>query len=83
MVYVKRFLQTNDLGIESLQIFGYLEDTLPPIFDKPSIHVKRDNSVSVQYAEELNSITISATHQSTDRRHGIVGQKSSHFQRDS
>ena len=48
-----------------------------------SIHVKRDNSVSVQYAEELNSITISATHQSTDRRHGIVGQKSSHFQRDS
>ena len=27
---------------------------------KPGIHLKRDNSVSVQYAEELNSITISA-----------------------
>jgi hypothetical protein len=35
------------------------------------IHVKRDNLVSVQYPEELNSITISATHQSTERRHGL------------
>ena len=29
---VKRFLQTHDLGVESLQVFGYLENTLLPIF---------------------------------------------------
>jgi hypothetical protein len=46
------------------------------------IHLKRDNSVSVKYSEGLNSITISATHQRTDR-HGIVGQQSSDFQLDS
>jgi hypothetical protein len=34
------------------------------------------NLVSVKYSEELNSITISAIHQRTDR-HGILGQKSS------
>lgn len=27
-MYIKRFLQTNDLGIEALQIFGYLENTV-------------------------------------------------------
>jgi hypothetical protein len=35
VVYVKRFLQTNDLGIEPLQVFGYLENTLLAIFYKP------------------------------------------------
>jgi hypothetical protein len=38
---------------------------------------------SIAYSEELISATISATLQSTDRHHGIVGQKRSHFQRDS
>ena len=43
------------------------------------IRLKRDSWVSVMYAEELNSAKSSATLQSTDR-HGILGQKSSHFQ---
>ena len=47
------------------------------------IHVKRDSLPSIAYSEELISATISATLQSTDRHHGIVGQKCSHFQRDS
>jgi hypothetical protein len=47
------------------------------------IHLKRDNWSSIAYSEELISATISATLQSTDRHHGIVGQKRCHFQRDS
>jgi hypothetical protein len=47
------------------------------------IHLRRDNLSSIAYSEELISATISATLQSTDRHHGIVGQKCSHFQRDS
>jgi hypothetical protein len=43
------------------------------------IRLKRDNWVSVRYAEELNSATSSVTLQSTDR-HGILGQKPTHFQ---
>jgi hypothetical protein len=46
-----------------------------------SIHLSRDKLSSIAYSEQLNSITISATLQRTDRRHGIVGQKSSDFQR--
>ena len=45
--------------------------------------LRRDNLSSIAYSEKLNSSTISATLQSTDRHHGIVGQKRSHFQRDS
>jgi len=37
------------------------------------IHVKRDNWVSVMYAEELNSGKSSVTLQRTDR-HGSMGQ---------
>jgi hypothetical protein len=47
------------------------------------IYAKRDSLPSIAYAEELISATISATLQSTDRHHGIVGQKRSHLQRDS
>ena len=47
------------------------------------IHLKRDSRSSIAYSEELISSTISATLQSTDRHHGIVGQKCCHFQRDS
>jgi hypothetical protein len=43
------------------------------------IRLRRDSWVSVMYAEGLNSTTSSATLQRTDR-HGILGQKSSHFQ---
>ena len=46
------------------------------------IHVKRDNRQSIAYSEEL-IFPISATLQSTDRHHGIVGQEYGHFQRDS
>src|SRR5215831_15415735 len=45
------------------------------------IHLRRDSLSLIAYSEELISSTISATLQSTDRRHGIVGQKCSHFQR--
>ena len=47
------------------------------------IHVKRDKLPSIAYSEELISFAMSATLQSTDRRHGIVGQEGCHFQRDS
>ena len=43
------------------------------------ICLRRDNWVSVRYAEELNSGKSSATLQRVDR-HGILGQKSPHFQ---
>ena len=46
------------------------------------ILIRRDSLASVRYAEELNSSTISAIHQGTDR-HGIVGQTYSDFQLDS
>ena len=36
---------------------------------------------SILYAEELHSIAISATLQTTDRRHEIVDQQSADFQR--
>jgi hypothetical protein len=49
----------------------------------PTIHVKRDTQLSIAYSEELISSTISATLQSTDRHHGIVGQERCHFQLDS
>jgi len=44
------------------------------------IHLRRDNLSSIAYSEELISSTISATLQSTDRHHGIVGHKRFHFQ---
>jgi hypothetical protein len=47
------------------------------------IHLRRDSLSSIAYSEELISSTISATLQSTDRHHGIVGQERGHFQRDS
>ncbi len=43
-------------------------------------HLRRDNVVSVLYSEGLNSTKSSVCLQRTDR-HGIVGQKSSDFQR--
>ena len=46
------------------------------------IHVRRDTLLSIAYSEEL-ILPISATLQSTDRHHGIVGQERCHFQRDS
>jgi len=53
-----------------------------PRWAPPGIHVKRDNRRSIAYSEEL-IFPISATLQSTDRHHGIVGQEYCHFQRDS
>jgi hypothetical protein len=51
--------------------------------DFRGIHTNRDKLPSIAYSEELISCTISATLQSTDRRHGIVGQERCHFQLDS
>jgi hypothetical protein len=51
--------------------------------DNPGIHLKRDSLSSITYSEKLNSGKSSATLQSTDRHHGIVGQKRSHLQLDS
>ena len=56
-------------GIERLEIEG--------------IHTNRDKLPSIAYSAELISCTISATLQSTDRHHGIVGQERCHFQLDS
>src|SRR5213594_1065555 len=44
----------------------------------PGKGLRRDNWVSVRYAEALNSTTSSVTLQSTDR-HGILGQKPTDF----
>jgi hypothetical protein len=43
------------------------------------IRLRRDNWVSVRYAEELNSTTSSVTLQRADR-HGILGEKPPDFQ---
>ena len=51
-------------------------------FKKVAIHIKRDTQPSIAYSEEL-IFSISATLQSTDRHHGIVGQECCHFQLDS
>ena len=51
--------------------------------DYSGIHLRRDKLSSIAYPEKLNSYTISTTFQGTDRRYGIVGQKSSDFQLDS
>jgi hypothetical protein len=45
-------------------------------------HVWRDKLSSITYSEEL-IFSMSASLQSTDRHHGIVGQEYCHFQRDS
>ena len=43
-------------------------------------HVWRDKLSSITYSEEL-IFSMSASLQSTDRHHGIVGQEYCHFQR--
>jgi hypothetical protein len=47
------------------------------------IRLRRDSQWSIAYSEELIASTISATLQSMDRHHGMVGQERGHFQRDS
>jgi hypothetical protein len=50
------------------------------IEQKEALALRRDTLVSVEYSEELNFTTSSATYQRTNR-HGILGQKPSDFQR--
>src|SRR5215831_4872057 len=52
------------------------------LFSLLGICVKRDKLPSIAYSEEL-IFSMSATLQSTDRRHGIVGQERGHFPCDS
>jgi len=54
----------------------------PGALENLGIYVKRDTQVSIAYSEEL-IFPMSATLQSTDRHHGIVGQERCHFQCDS
>ena len=49
----------------------------------PGFHVRRDKLPSIAYSEELISFAMSTSLQSTDRHHGIVGQKRCYFQLDS
>jgi hypothetical protein len=66
-------------GAKVALIEGPITEAVPML----GIHLKRDSRSSIAYSEELISSTISATLQSTDRHHGIVGQKCCHFQLDS
>src|SRR5712691_6342544 len=60
---------------------AHKHDPEPPGCPSPrGRHLRRDSLSSILYAEELNSITISATRQTTDRRHEILDQKSADFQ---
>ena len=61
---------------------GHFFDYMVGQFSKLGIHAKRDKLPSIAYSEEL-SFSRSATLQSTDRHHGIVGQERCHFQLDS
>ena len=62
--------------------FNLNERALPIRMQPPGFHLRRDRRWSLTYSEELVSSKISATLQSTDRHHGIVGQEHCHFQRD-
>jgi hypothetical protein len=53
------------------------------LLDKGGTHLRRESLSLIAYSEKLHSSTISATLQSTDRHHGIVDQKRSHFRLDS
>jgi hypothetical protein len=53
-----------------------------PDAQEGGIHVRRDTLLSIAYSEGL-IFPISATLQSTDRHHGIVGQERCHLQLDS
>jgi hypothetical protein len=56
-----------------------VEGHYPPTRQQQGIRLRRDNRVSVRYAEELNSTKSSGILQRTDR-HGILGQKPPDFQ---
>ena len=62
---------------------GRQAETVGAYLRKRGIHIKRDTPLSIAYSEELISFAMSATLQSTDRHHEIVGQEHSHFQLDS
>src|SRR6516225_12486951 len=58
-------------------------DMLPHDLLPKGFHVRRDKLPSIAYSEELISFAMSTSLQSTDRHHGIVGQKRCYFQLDS
>jgi transposase len=73
-------LELTDPGFD-FSVLSEFRDRL--LAGSAASRLRRDNMSSIAYSEKLNSSTISATLQSTDRHHGIVGQKRSHFQLDS
>lgn len=67
--------------IRNRRFMGFTEVCTVPNWSKlrGGIHVTRDKLPSIAYSEEL-IFSISATLQSTDQRHGILGQECCHFQ---
>jgi len=49
VVHIKGFLQTNDLGIEALQVGRYMENTLLTVFDKPVWHIPNVETHNCQW----------------------------------
>src|SRR5262249_394186 len=68
-------------GYPMAKVDGPVVCPTPPL-KLQGIHAKRDKLPSIAYSEEL-IFSRSATLQSTDRHHGIVGQERCHFQLDS
>ena len=66
-------------GLSPSCIYAWQQAFLLPGMDSLGIRLRRDNGVSVRYAEELNSGKSSVILQRADR-HGILGQKSADFQ---
>ena len=52
-------------------------------FSLEGIHLNRDKLSPITYSDQLHAITISATLQSADRRHDMVGPPCADCQRDS
>jgi hypothetical protein len=74
----------GDRGVRLSRFFGFnhLTDCTRFTAVMAARFLRRDTQVSIAYSEEL-IFPISATLQSTDRHHEIVGQERCHFQLDS
>jgi cellulose biosynthesis protein BcsQ len=78
----KTTVATNLAIMRALQGYDVLlvdADDQESATDFTGIRLRRDNWVSVRYAEELNSTTSSVLLQRADR-HGILGEKPPDFQ---
>jgi hypothetical protein len=62
-------MQGLSTGLRDVELTGRHLLSVPG----PGIYLSRDKLSSIAYSEQLNSTKISATFQSMDRRHAIVG----------